>query len=191
VLIRLTALEQRVAQLEDALSRANAAIQPPRTRDEDVRDVKPEPHGAPNVDLRKGSPATAIPGFDITVVFDGGSLGNPGKGYGSYQIVTVSGQLGGQRLEFGDNVTNNQAEYRTLVAALRDVTARDDVRPEEASIAVRGDSSLVINQLAGRWKVKHPDLQPLHREASLLLQLFKRRDVGWQPRALSVRVLGH
>lgn len=191
LLTRLAALEQRVAHLERTISGLNTVTKLLPVGDERGGDVKPEHHAIPDHDFKKGSVAAAVPGFDITIVFDGGSVRNPGKGYGSYLIITSGGQLAGQRLDFGDNVTNNQAEYRTLVVALRDATTRDDVRPEEASVAVRGDSSLVINQLAGRWKVKHPDLQPLHREAALLLQRFKRIDVGWQPRSLSVRVLGH
>ena len=59
---------------------------------------------------------------DYTIIFDGGSRGNPGEGYGSYELRTrAERQI--ERLTFGDHVTNNEAEYRTLIAALRDVLA--------------------------------------------------------------------
>ena len=53
------------------------------------------------------------------IVFDGGSLGNPGLGYGSYEITTEGAVLHRvERQEYGQGVTNNQAEYRSLIGAL-------------------------------------------------------------------------
>jgi len=58
-------------------------------------------------------------GADYTITFDGGSLGNPGKGYGSYELRTATQTKGDViRKEFGDRQTNNEAEYKTLIAAL-------------------------------------------------------------------------
>ena len=54
---------------------------------------------------------------DVVLVFDGGSKGNPGLGYGSYAII-INNEADIRRLEFGDGVTNNEAEYDTLIAAL-------------------------------------------------------------------------
>ncbi len=56
---------------------------------------------------------------DLMLVFDGGSLGNPGKGYGSFHLADRDGYETIERLEFGNNVTNNQAEYRTMIAGRR------------------------------------------------------------------------
>lgn len=130
---------------------------------------------------------------DYTIIFDGGSRGNPGEGYGSYELRTHT-QRQIERLTFGNHVTNNEAEYRTLIAALRDVLNRliaSGVEPKTSTLAVRGDSQLVIFQVTGKWKVKTPHIRPLHAEASALLARFKRADVQWQPRAMSVRTLGH
>lgn len=132
--------------------------------------------------------------WDYTIVFDGGSKGNPGLGYGSYEIATRTGGRKQQRLEFGDRVTNNEAEYLTLIAALTAVAAmiqRHGRQPAEFTVAVRGDSQLVVQQVQGRWKVRHPNMVPLHERARALLAAFGRSDVSWHARANSVRTLGH
>jgi ribonuclease HI len=132
-------------------------------------------------------------GADYTIIFDGGSRGNPGEGYGSYELRTRAGRQI-ERLTFGNHVTNNEAEYQTLIAALGDVLNRlatSGADPKTCTLAVRGDSQLVIFQVTGKWKVKTPHIRPLHAEATALLARFKRADVQWHPRALSVRTLGH
>lgn len=132
-------------------------------------------------------------GADYTIIFDGGSRGNPGEGYGSYELRTRTRRRI-ERLTFGDKVTNNEAEYRTLIAALRDILdhlAAVSADPKGYSVAVRGDSQLVIFQVLGKWKVRTPHIRPLHAEATALLAQFKRADITWQPRAMSVRTLGH
>jgi hypothetical protein len=50
---------------------------------------------------------------------------------------------------------------------------------------------LVVEQVNGRWKVKHPDLQPLCLQARQLIARFGRRSLSWQPRAETVKLLGH
>jgi ribonuclease HI len=128
---------------------------------------------------------------DFTVTFDGGALGNPGKGYGSYHIVGPDGYEARDRLEYGDRVTNNQAEYRTLIAAL-DRLQRDHAALHLGGhVVVRGDSQLVVNQVNGQWKVKNAELQPLHRQAIALLHDFNSVELIWHRRLESVRILGH
>jgi len=130
---------------------------------------------------------------DYTIIFDGGARGNPGEGYGSYELRTRAGRQI-ERLTFGNNTTNNEAEYQTLIAALRDVINRLIIAhadPHACTLAVRGDSQLVIFQVTGKWKVKTLHIRPLHAEATTLLARFKHTDVQWQPRAMSVRTLGH
>ena len=100
---------------------------------------------------------TAAPANVLTfeIVFDGGSLGNPGKGYGSYEITHRGDVLRHTRHEYGDNITNNQAEYQTLIEALKWLASDIGVNAKSAKVVVHGDSLLVINQLTGKWKVKH------------------------------------
>jgi ribonuclease HI len=130
--------------------------------------------------------------FEIT--FDGGSLGNPGKGYGSYQITDASGPRGVVRLDYsphGEIVTNNQAEYRTLIAALNQVSSEVSPRQDQVRVRVVGDSQLVLNQLRGSWKVKHTNLKPLHAQASELMEAFQEVELIWRGRKWAVEVLGH
>jgi probable phosphoglycerate mutase len=136
-------------------------------------------------------PARAIPGADYTVVFDGGSLGNPGKGYGSYEITGPDGTVAARQVQFGNDMTNNQAEFRAVIAALEDLLERVGPGADSLSVAVRGDSQLVIRGLTGEWRVKHAGLRPLHQRAADLLRQFGNVDLAWHPRRESVRTFGH
>jgi ribonuclease HI len=73
--------------------------------------------------------------------------------------------------------TNNVAEYAAVIAGLE--AARDF--PSQV-IEVRADSMLVIRQLEGKWRVKHPGLQPLHRRALELLAAYEHVDLAHVPR---------
>jgi len=137
--------------------------------------------------------AQAVP-VPIRVVFDGGSLGNPGRGYGSYQITIGDAEPRIVRLEFGQRVTNNEAEYRALIGALEDALATlqaEGVDPKAASVEVRGDSQLVLKQTTGEWKARLPHLQVLRDRARALVDAFGSVALTWHGRANSVRVLGH
>jgi probable phosphoglycerate mutase len=128
---------------------------------------------------------------DFVIVFDGGSQGNPGPGYGSYAIAPANapGQI--TRLTFAEPMTNNEAEYRTLLAALRDLLGRLGAQAGESTLEVRGDSQLVIEQVSGNWKARDERMRALRDEARRLLNQFKNRRLVSQPRADTVRVLGH
>jgi ribonuclease HI len=134
-------------------------------------------------------------GADYRLVFDGGSRGNPGWGYGSYAIMRLQdGAQRLERLELGDGYTNNEAEYDTLVAALEDLIRRIEEagrRPEEFGLEVRGDSALVLNQIQGRWQAREPRMQERRDRCRQLLQRFRAADIEHQPREASVRILGH
>lgn len=128
---------------------------------------------------------------DFTIVFDGGSLGNPGRGYGSYRIRRGDGTWEpAVRLELGDRVTNNEAEYRSLLAALGEVE-RACGDPKATRLEIRGDSLLVINHLNGTWRVRAGNLRPLFDRARAALWRFGGVHLVWQPRADSVELLGH
>ncbi|MFB6640762.1 bifunctional RNase H/acid phosphatase [Streptomyces chartreusis] len=100
---------------------------------------------------------------EFIVEADGGSRGNPGPaGYGSVVIDAATGQTLAEAAEYIGVATNNVAEYRGLVAGLR---AAHELDPT-ATVHVRMDSKLVIEQMSGRWKIKHPDMKPLAFEAS-------------------------
>ncbi|MET7731464.1 bifunctional RNase H/acid phosphatase [Streptomyces sp. NPDC005402] len=95
---------------------------------------------------------------EFIVEADGGSRGNPGPaGYGSVVLDAATGETLIETYEYLGVVSNNVAEYRGLLAGLR---AAHDLDPS-ASVHVRMDSKLVVEQMSGRWKIKHPDMKPL------------------------------
>ena len=131
---------------------------------------------------------------EYQITFDGGSLGNPGKGYGSYRIEVAGRPRPVVRLDYsanGEIVTNNQAEYRTLIAALEEIRNEVNGAADKTPLRVIGDSKLVLEQVAGRWKVKHPDLRPLHATATELIRSFGEVALEWRGRNWAVSVLGH
>ncbi|MEV5601828.1 bifunctional RNase H/acid phosphatase [Streptomyces sp. NPDC052299] len=103
---------------------------------------------------------------------DGGSRGNPGPaGYGAVVIDPDTGETLAETAEYIGVATNNVAEYKGLVAGLRAVGAllADGPVGTGAQVRVRMDSKLVVEQMSGRWKVKHPDMKPLAAEAAAVL----------------------
>jgi ribonuclease H / adenosylcobalamin/alpha-ribazole phosphatase len=96
---------------------------------------------------------------------DGGSRGNPGPAaYGAVvRDADTFEVLASEGLPIG-RATNNVAEYRGLIAGLEMVRELDPA----AAVEVRMDSKLVIEQMAGRWRVKHPDMKPLALQAARL-----------------------
>jgi probable phosphoglycerate mutase len=138
-------------------------------------------------------PKDALP-IPVGIVFDGGSLNNPGHGYGSYQLTVGADPPRIERMDFGSPVTNNEAEYSALIGALEDAVAtlrKQGHAPANARVEVRGDSQLVLKQIEGVWKVKMPHLLPLRDRARALLGEFGAVALIWHRRAESVRVLGH
>ncbi|MFD8728369.1 bifunctional RNase H/acid phosphatase [Streptomyces sp. NPDC059611] len=104
----------------------------------------------------------------LVVEADGGSRGNPGPaGYGAVVIDAATGETLAEAAEYIGVATNNVAEYRGLIAGLTTAKALfPDAVPE---ILVRMDSKLVVEQMSGRWKIKHPDMKPLAARAAALL----------------------
>lgn len=104
----------------------------------------------------------------LVVEADGGSRGNPGPaGYGAVVIDAATGETLAEAAEYIGVATNNVAEYRGLIAGLTAAKALfPDAVPE---ILVRMDSKLVVEQMSGRWKIKHPDMKPLAARAAALL----------------------
>jgi probable phosphoglycerate mutase len=114
----------------------------------------------------------------VVIEADGGSRGNPGPA--AYGAVLKDADTGEVLAEDGSTLgetTNNVAEYSGLIAGLR---LAQEFAPD-AEIEVRMDSKLVVEQMSGRWKIKHAGLQPLAVEASSLAP-FGTTYV-WVPRA--------
>jgi ribonuclease HI len=98
----------------------------------------------------------------LTVEADGGSRGNPGiAGYGALVRDTDTGALLAERAEPLGTASNNVAEYRGLIAGLEAAAAIDPA----AVVLARLDSKLVVEQMSGRWKIKHEDMKRLALQA--------------------------
>jgi len=116
----------------------------------------------------------------LQVEADGGSRGNPGPaGYGAVVRDAQTGEVLAEDCAFLGRVTNNVAEYSGLVAGLR---AAARLAPG-ADTEVRMDSKLVVEQMSGRWQIKHPDLRPLAAQARQAAGKLGRVTYTWVPRA--------
>ena len=110
----------------------------------------------------------------LIIEADGGSRGNPGlAGSGAVVIDEDTGAILAEISIFIGVATNNVAEYRALIAALIESSRID----ASANLLVRMDSKLVIEQMAGTWKIKHPDMLSLAIEAHAALG---PRNAVWQ-----------
>jgi probable phosphoglycerate mutase len=115
---------------------------------------------------------------EFIIEADGGSRGNPGPaGYGSVVLDATTGETLTEAAEYIGVATNNVAEYRGLLAGLRAAHTLDPA----ASVHVRMDSKLVVEQMSGRWKIKHPDMKPLAAEAATVFPP-DRVTYEWIPR---------
>lgn len=149
--------------------------------------AEPDPHLMPPL------PGQA-PEQPIGVIFDGGSRGNPGQGYGSYALRWPGEAQQVIKLRFSEHCTNNEAEYDTLTTALEAILKRlrtAGADPKTARVDIRGDSLLVVNQVHGRWQCKEARLQSRCQKARTLLQQFGEWRLNHHDRAKSVEVLGH
>ncbi len=114
----------------------------------------------------------------VIVEADGGSRGNPGPaGYGAVVWDADCAAVLAERKEYLGTATNNVAEYRGLIAGL-DAAAELGAR----EVDVRMDSKLVVEQMCGRWQVKHPSMIPLADRARGLVAGFDRVGFTWIPR---------
>lgn len=118
-------------------------------------------------------------GRRLIVEADGGSRGNPGPaGYGALVRDALTGEVLAEVAESIGLATNNVAEYRGLIAGLRAAAELDP----SARVEVRMDSKLVVEQMSGRWKIKHPDMIPLAREAREIASGLGSVACSWIPR---------
>ena len=111
---------------------------------------------------------------------DGGSRGNPGPaGYGALVRDAETGRVLAERAASVGRATNNVAEYGGLVAGLQ---AALDLDPT-AEVEVRMDSKLVVEQMSGRWQIKHPDMRQLAKQAQQIARQLAGVRYTWVPRA--------
>ncbi|HTW15445.1 MAG TPA: bifunctional RNase H/acid phosphatase [Nocardioides sp.] len=113
----------------------------------------------------------------VVIEADGGSRGNPGPAaYGAVLRDAATGEVIAEDGSTLGVATNNVAEYQGLIAGLR---LAQEFAPD-AEIEVRMDSKLVVEQMSGNWKIKHPDMKPLAAEAARLAP--RGTSYTWIPR---------
>jgi ribonuclease HI len=114
----------------------------------------------------------------LVVHVDGGARGNPGPAAAAAVLSTSDGDVVDEAHEVLGVATNNVAEYRGLLLGL---SRARELGADEVEIV--NDSELVAKQVNGLYKVKHPDMRPLHAQATEALRGFSRWSVRSVPRA--------
>jgi ribonuclease HI len=121
----------------------------------------------------------------VVVHVDGGARGNPGPAAGAAVISTPEGDVLASASTLLGVATNNVAEYRGLILGLE--RARELGATE---VEIVNDSELVAKQLTGAYRVKHPDMRPLHAQAVEALRGFERWSIRSVPRAENAQADG-
>jgi len=112
---------------------------------------------------------------------DGAARGNPGPaGAGAILRDAADGTVIAEIAEPLGHATNNVAEWTAVLLALEEAR-----RLGATHVDMRMDSELVARQISGIYRVKHPDLKPIHVAAMKLLRSFEGYTVGHVPRALN------
>ena len=113
----------------------------------------------------------------LVIHVDGGSRGNPGPAAAAAVLTTPGGEVVDEATDVLGEATNNVAEYRGVLLGL------DRARSLGATeVEVVNDSELVAKQITGAYKVKHPAMKPLHRDAMAALAGFERWSIRSVPR---------
>jgi ribonuclease HI len=108
----------------------------------------------------------------LTLEFDGGSRGNPGPAGIGVVVRAADGTALVTLGRFIGKATNNVAEYRALITAMEEAKKLGATK-----VKIRGDSELVVRQMTGVYRVKHPDLIPLYRQAKGLFEAFEAASI--------------
>jgi len=109
---------------------------------------------------------------ELVIHIDGGSRGNPGPSGFGVHAIDAKGHVVAEHFGYLGTATNNVAEYQALVHAFKLASARGAKRLE-----IRSDSELVVKQMNGLYKVKHPDMLILWRQASTLRRAFDAAEI--------------
>jgi ribonuclease HI len=113
----------------------------------------------------------------LRIHVDGASRGNPGEAGFGVHVSAPDGRTVAELYGHLGRATNNVAEYQGLLHALRWALARG-----AGTVEIFSDSELLVRQMAGRYRVKNPGLQPLYREASELMARLDRVRIRHVPR---------
>lgn len=107
----------------------------------------------------------------ITIFTDGGARGNPGPAGAGAVVYGIDGEVVSEVSKFLGVQTNNWAEYEALICALTETKKHFGPTVSE-EVAVKMDSELIVKQMKGEYKVKHPELKKQHEKVKELLEHF-------------------
>jgi ribonuclease HI len=113
----------------------------------------------------------------LVVFADGAARGNPGPAGAGAVLYDARGTLVAELARPLGHATNNVAEYSALILGLEEAKRRG-----ATAVDVRMDSLLVVQQMRGLWRIKHPGLIPLALHAGELLASFPEREIRHIPR---------
>jgi ribonuclease HI len=108
---------------------------------------------------------------------DGASRGNPGPAGAGAVLIGADGRVIAELVKFLGTTTNNVAEYNGFILGLEEAQ-----RLGVDDLDVFMDSKLVVEQMRGRWKIKHPNMKPLALRAGALFATFPKRTIAHVPR---------
>ena len=108
----------------------------------------------------------------FTIHADGGARGNPGPAGAGAVVRDGKGRTLAEVSQYLGETTNNVAEYTAIIRGLEALAYHLGERAKKADVAVSMDSELVVRQMKGEYKVKHPNLVPLSQKARLLVMKF-------------------
>ena len=111
--------------------------------------------------------------MQFTIHADGGSRGNPGPSGAGAVVRDGLGNIVTSVSKFLGHQTNNFAEYEAVILAfeqLLEIVSKAEMK--ETSVMVKMDSMLVVRQMQGEWKVKHPNMKPQHARLRALEEQF-------------------
>ncbi len=98
--------------------------------------------------------------YNYLIHTDGGSRGNPGPAALGFAIYDMQGHVIKKQGEFLGTATNNEAEYRAVISALKKLKALiGKEKAKKADVLIRADSELMVKQMTGKYKVEHPTTQ--------------------------------
>lgn len=108
----------------------------------------------------------------FTIYGDGGARGNPGPAGSGAVIRNEEGETVATVSEFLGIATNNVAEYTAIIRALEKLSSMLESKAQDATVEIYADSMLVVKQMTGEWKLKHPGLKPLAAQVHALARQF-------------------
>jgi ribonuclease HI len=123
----------------------------------------------------------------FTIYADGGARGNPGPAGAGAVVRDDEGTTVAEVSKFLGKQTNNFAEYEAVIGAFEELLklVAEHLR-KQTEVVVKMDSMLVVKQMQGEWKVKHPNIKPQYARLAPLVAKFGRVTFGHVYRELNV-----